>query len=162
LANRLASRPVLSPGRVVEPGTRLPEFVLTSFAGGVENRVAYDEAPEGTVLYVFSPQCGWCRRNEANIAALRTCTEGRYAFKAVAVNREGMLEYFQGAPPYPVLLDESRELVTVARVKSTPTTIVTSRDGVVLAGWAGAFQYVIESDLESYFECQLPGVGQRP
>src|SRR5262245_23979796 len=55
----------LTPPPVVKLGTRVGPVVGKDVSG---KAVTLDpQSAKGTVLYVFAPECGWCRKNSDNI-----------------------------------------------------------------------------------------------
>src|ERR1700721_2441689 len=61
--NRLVSA-LYSNGRL-QSGDTLPSITGYS-ADGHPQTLKYDEVSVPTVLYVFTPQCGWCKKNIEN------------------------------------------------------------------------------------------------
>src|SRR5215471_3340557 len=54
----------------VRVGTKLPAQFTVTDAEGKPALLNLAEDSRPTVVYVLSPLCGWCKRNEANIKAL--------------------------------------------------------------------------------------------
>jgi hypothetical protein len=137
-------------------GRGLPE--LTGAAPtGTPRRIDLTGA-QPTVLYYFSPSCGWCDRNWANLEAIAAGARGRYRVLAVTSNR-GTSEYIRERRiTLDVLegLDEnSRQAVGFSL---SPHTIVVSADGQITHDWRGAYTPRIERQIEDVFGVLLPGV----
>ena len=55
--------------RLLKIGTNVPPITAMRLGGQVET-ISYASSDRPTVLYVFTPQCGWCTRNLDNLKAL--------------------------------------------------------------------------------------------
>jgi len=112
-----------------------------------------------TVLYVLSPNCGWCKRNEANIRALFSATSARYRFIGLSVDEKGLSEYLaQQHIPFPVYLVTSEKQKDKLGLYDTPQTAVITRDGKVQQSWPGAYVGNNLKEIEEYFGVKLPGL----
>ena len=70
------------PPRPLEPGTSVLPFRAADDNG---NSVMVNyQTDRPTVLYFFSPSCGWCERNWSNIRSLANETKGKYRFVLVS------------------------------------------------------------------------------
>lgn len=111
-----------------------------------------------TLLYYFSPTCGWCERNWANVQALQEGAQGRYRVVAVSSER-GLAEY---ARRHHLTLDViegiSEDVRTAYAFYGTPHTVVVDAVGVVTHEWKGAFSPRIARQIEDLFGLSLPGV----
>jgi hypothetical protein len=120
--------------------------------------IAYASERVPTILYYFSPRCGWCERNWDSVAALQRATGGRYRF--VAVTTAGEAERRERAAGLPVptywrLSDDDRRAY---QLSGTPHTLVISTEGRVINSWPGAYIGGTKTKLERYFQVSLPGV----
>lgn len=112
-----------------------------------------------TVLYVFSPQCGWCRRNSPNMKALMQGAGPRYDFVPISLTSDGVAEYMaklgvSGA----VYVDPAVETRNAYGFGSTPQTIIVGSDGKIAKDWPGAYQGTLLADVSSTLGVHLPGV----
>jgi len=149
-------------GELLE-GTFVPDLVVTDLDGKTQ-RLIFAKSSAPVVLYVFSPYCGWCDRNLANVAALAESVTGRYNFIGISLSHEGLEEYVKthriSFQTYGNLRSEAREGLSI---HSTPVTIVVSRDSHVLRSWTGAYDQSMLHEIEAYFGTHLPGLtGPRP
>lgn len=164
-ANVYLARRVIGAHEAREPetvavGTRLPPTGFRWLGHDTRRTIDYAAHTAGTIVYVFSPQCGWCWRNEPNLVALRACAlRHRYGFEVVALISDGMSNYFAPeSPPYDVLVDDSQQFRRATQIGGTPTTILVSADGLARAVWLGAYMGDTLKEISARFSCSLPGV----
>lgn len=141
-------------------GTRAP--VLTGYSVlGTQVEVRLDTGLP-TFVYYFSPSCGWCERNWANIQALAFA--GKDKFRVVAVTTERNLRDYLYQRQVTVDVIEGISENTRARFgfRPTPHTVVVSGDGVITRDWQGAFTPRIERQIEELFVVDLPGLSPAP
>lgn len=95
------------------------------------------------VLYVFSEDCEWCKKNLSNVAKMRRDLDTVGA-RVVAIsfdpNQDKLQRYVQKAMPefevFAALADGSRKTL---RVPGTPWTVAVDSRGTVLAEWPGMY-----------------------
>lgn len=145
---------------VTAPKDRIPQIEGTGIDGRPVRIAFPDSRP--TLVYVMSPECGWCRRNEANFAELVRTQASKYRVVVASVLGRGFGPYYDkvrpawsGSEALPIVLSGSRT-VTIA---GTPTLLALSRDGMVEAVWAGAFDGS-QKEVEDFFGVRLPGVSK--
>jgi peroxiredoxin len=120
--------------------------------------VTYATTRTPTVLYVISPTCVWCARNEANIRLLVERVGTRFRFIALSESSEGLAHYAeQKAFPFPIYADMSPATLRSYKLGGTPQTLVISPDGKVLRNWSGAYTGALGKEVESFFGVKLPG-----
>jgi peroxiredoxin len=121
--------------------------------------IIYNESDKPTVLYVFSPACGWCQRNLNNMKTLVELRDRSYEFIGLSLVSEGLQEYMKSNKiGYLVLKEPVSETVERLGLAGTPKTIVISPEGRVLKSWLGAYSGEVKTQVESYFSVQLPGL----
>lgn len=112
-----------------------------------------------TIVYVFTPQCGWCKRNQANLRALVEQTAGRYRVVALSLTEKDLLGYAKSLPTgigvYREPSDATRQTLGLG---GTPQTIIVGSTGVVEASWVGAYQGKDKDDIERKLAIRLPGL----
>jgi hypothetical protein len=115
-------------------------------------------ATSHAILYVTSPQCGWCTRNIPNVKALAQAAAGDYAFIGLFSGTGDAREYRERHgltfPLYTAVDDASRDAY---KMIGTPQTVVI-RNGVVVANWIGAYGGSRQRELEAMFAVSLPGI----
>jgi hypothetical protein len=140
-------------GKTVEP-------IQVQLPGGQHRTVRFD-AGVPTLVYFFSPTCGWCERNWDNIRTLSSASSGRFRVVAVAgeTNLGSFVEshHLQGVEVYGGLTPESHTALGLA---STPHTLVISAQGVVSHDLMGAYQGTVLRQVETLFGLSLPGLIQ--
>jgi len=117
-----------------------------------------------TLVYVMSPECIWCTRNEANFSALVATHRDSFDVVLVSLVEKGLAEYV--AKVRPDLEDMPVTVITALadRVRdtmflhSTPQTILVSTDGVVSGYWPGAYIGTRAQEIEAAFSVKLPGL----
>jgi peroxiredoxin len=163
LANRLlqANQPAstnLPVGTVVEPFSAVSprgDTVVVDYQSGVP-----------TVLYYFSPSCGWCERNWANVETLAEQTKSRYRFIAVS-SADVSAEFIRDRHvAFEVVSNVPQDVIARYGFHGTPQTLVISQDRRVLRAWTGAYTSLQATEVEAYFGMRLPGLakpaGPRP
>lgn len=119
--------------------------------------VDFDER-RPTVLYYFSPSCGWCERNWANVRALQAAADGRYRLVAVSSDT-GLAGYVrQHQLELEVIEGISENVRASYGFYGTPHTVVVDAGGVISHEWRGAFGARIGQQVEELFGLALPGV----
>lgn len=138
-------------------GTQLPPLTAQDLSGQSVT-IRFDESERPTLLYVFTPACGWCKKNEDNIRSLASQTSEKLRLIGVSLSQDGLAEYVaQNFPPVKVIKPDAKT-ITAYKLSGTPTTILVSSQGVVLRVWKGAYNESIRQELEEYFHVKLPGL----
>ena len=133
-------------------------------AKGLDGRAATisygpDELP--TILYVFTPSCGWCRKNLQNIKALAEGTKGKYRVIGLSLSSNNLQEYVTKSDlTFPIYSDLSPGVTSKYRMGGTPQTIVISNEGKLVKEWKGAYMGSTKQQIESQFGLALPGISQ--
>jgi hypothetical protein len=149
----LAARHILSVGSVVEA-------LALATQDGRHVTVNCGDVGGPTVLYVLSPTCKWCEKNAASVNSLSAKLSRPARLVAISLAGRGTPVAFPAWPtPSPAYAGDSDEIGRQLRIRSTPTTIVLSNRGVVLAVWEGAYAGRVKSDIEKYFGVALPDIG---
>jgi peroxiredoxin len=144
--------PGLSAGASVAP------FSAKNIADGRVETVSFDAA-RPTALYVFTPACPWCARNADNIRALASQSGEKYRFLGLSLSDT---EPSRIQLPFPVYAGLGAETRKAYKLGPIPQMILIAPDGRVLKTWTGAFTGAVESEIERYFDIQLPGMGETP
>ena len=112
-----------------------------------------------TILYVFTPTCGWCKRNFENMTTLRHGVENRYVFVGISLTDKDLADYVKAHNiDYPVVTGISEGTRTVYKLGGTPATIVVSPENKVLKTWTGAYNALLQAEISNYFNVKLPGL----
>jgi len=133
-------------------------------AKGLDGRPAIirygpDELP--TILYVFTPPCGWCTKNIQNIKALAEGTKGKYRVIGLSLSSDNLQEYVTKSDlTFAVHSDLSPGVTTTYRMGGTPQTIVISNEGKLVKEWKGAYMGNTKKEIETQFGLELPGITQ--
>jgi len=122
-----------------------------------------DDRP--TLLYVMSPECSWCKKNEANFAEIVRTQNKKYRIVLVSLVAGGFADYYaehlDDWPPnsvVPIVVSNSGKPGSL-RVTGTPSLLVVSPSGVVEAVWSGAITET-RSEVEGFFGITLPGISK--
>ena len=142
----------------LQVGTALPALIGEALGDGQVPIPGAGSRP--TVLYVFTPTCGWCERNLDNIRSLHAAVGTRFNFVGVSLVREGLKEYVQRTNLRMPVIVADDAMRKVYKFGSTPTTIVVSSDARVEQVWLGAFQGNHVASVERYFGTKLPGLAR--
>lgn len=154
----LRSRP--QPIAQLKPGAALPPSINVQDVTGKPVRVNFADDTRPTVLYVLSPQCGWCKRNESNMKALYAADSDKYRFVGVSLVSENLTQYVNDKrEPFPVYL-LPQDAIQQLHVTGTPETIVVGPDAKVIHAWRGVYVQQNQAEVETYFGVKLPGLPQ--
>jgi peroxiredoxin len=137
-------------------GMQLPAIIAST--NGTLQVVQLSDHRQPTVMYVYSENCSWCRRNLANISELASTKKEEYRFVGVQLadpNRLGVREPL--AMPFPAF-STRWEYIRQLGLRGTPQTLVISEDGKLLKSWFGAYMAGTQQEVEDYFKCKLPGL----
>lgn len=126
---------------------------------GLMETIDYTQARQSIVLYILSPICGWCAKNERSIRQLIAEKGQEYRFLAISLSEPGAAEYANahplGVPLYTGLSEDTKKAY---RMGGTPQTIVVSPKGVVIANWNGAYRGKQKDAIEKFFGVELPDI----
>jgi hypothetical protein len=151
----LTARPATRPGGV-QAGTVLPSIPVVGLDGASATLSFRDPRP--TILYVLSPHCGWCTRNQANIAALARAHGRRFRFVGLSIARDGLASYAERAQlGFPIFALAAERLIAELDLQATPQTVVVSPAGRVERVWVGAYLQS-QPEIERFFGVELPGL----
>jgi peroxiredoxin len=146
-----------SEGRL-QIGTAVPPITGHTI-DGTPQTLNYGDATVPTVLYVFTPQCGWCKKNIDNLHALIRNSSSRYRLVGISLTKTDLREYVkdQHLSQLDVYVDLSDSITRIYKLGLTPATIVISPEGKVLKVWPGVYVSAIRQEIEHYFTISLPG-----
>lgn len=121
--------------------------------------ISFSGVSSPTILYVFSPSCGWCAGNLANAKHLARTVAGRFRFYGVSLSDERLRDYVaENGIDFPVYAGISEDTRASYKMGATPQTIVVSSDGKILKSWSGAYLPDTAREIEQYFNVHLPGM----
>jgi hypothetical protein len=128
---------------------------------GERVRLEFTSSPT-TVVYLMSPNCGWCIKNYDNIVALaRSVVGGRII--GLARGRDPLpvqIHLLKKPLPFDVYVVDAEDWLEQYKLIATPTTLVTNESGVVTQAWVGAFSGEAEKEIEAFFKVRLPGLAK--
>jgi peroxiredoxin len=130
---------------------------------GREATISYKNGQQPLVIYVFTPQCPWCRRNLANLKTVLARNHDSYRFIALSLTDKDLEQYIadkQKQIDIPIFANPAEESRQEYRLGSTPQTIVVSPDGRVLQNWVGAYTGAGQIEIEKFFGVNLPGLSE--
>jgi hypothetical protein len=156
--NRALARQVMKTGpQYLGTGDRVPALRGMGLDDRIKT-VSYGQGKRGTLFFVFSPSCGWCKINMPNWKAILDQLPKDYQIVAVSISREHTAEYAaqHGFSRDSVIVEpEPRDLLAY-KLKLTPQTILVDSDGTVRKNWLGAFGSEERRDIESTLGVRLP------
>jgi hypothetical protein len=137
-------------------GTIAPPLIVDDTEG---QRVwlEWDAQKKPTVLYLFSPDCGWCDRNLQGARMLITLRSDKYDVTTIAL----MGPSGWGNKPRADLGVKPYSISSTVRkagyaLSGTPQTVVIGQRGKILANWMGAYNTAIQKDIERVLGVQVP------
>lgn len=138
------------------PGALVPPIQGRTLEGN-NAELHFDSVHVPTLLYVFTPQCGWCYRNLANLQALSKQQGSTYRLVGLSLTRDGLTDYLaRHTITLPTYTDLSAQTVAKYRLGATPTTILVQPSGVVSYVWRGAYDVGVKHDIEKTLHVVLP------
>jgi peroxiredoxin len=136
-------------------GTAIPPLDVRAIDGHpVEIR--FDGRP--TILYYFSPNCGWCERNWTNVQALIASAGQRYRFVGLSTVAEVSPYMASHHLSFEVYSGLTLETARLYHLGGTPQTIVVAADGRIQYSWSGAYRSRRQHEVERAFGVVLPGI----
>lgn len=164
----LLTRPPLpppSPARrpLLPAGAQLHEVRGLNEAGEVVHLPLAGRS-RATLLYVVTPSCVWCARNQDNFLRLVAERSGQYDVVLASLTDIGFEGYLAALrarwddADVQVLTSVSREDRDRLMLGATPQTLVIGTDGRVLRNWVGAYTEDTLIDVENFFLLQMPGL----
>lgn len=137
-------------------GTVAPP-VMVDDAQGQRVWLDWDTQKKPTVLYLFSPDCGWCDRNAPGARMLIMLRGDKYDVTAIAL----MGPSGWGKKPPADLGVRPYSISSTVRkagyaLGGTPQTVVIGQRGKILANWMGAYNAAIQKDIERVLGVQVP------
>lgn len=145
----------LKGGSRLKIGTKLADIQAQDLEGKIRT-VRYSDSSVPTLLYVFSPSCGWCYRNLENVRLMSQDARGRYRMVGLSLSDKGLPEYIKDHRiDFPVYVP-SEQIRRDYRLGGTPETLLVAADGRVTKIWTGAYQAELkkESRESSVSRCQ--------
>ncbi len=130
---------------------------------GNDLRLETKEGTRKTVLLLYHPKCGWCRKNvESWKTLVAQSSPEEYRFAAVSTRREGAQEFLDAhrIQGLPVIAELDPRTRVEYKLSSTPQTIVIDDRGKVERIWVGALTGSSKSEAERYFRVELPELGE--
>lgn len=126
---------------------------------GQPTTISYNTSSLPTLLYIFKPSCGWCKKNELSINALAKQSAGKVRLVALSLSNEQLAEYINSwKPTFPIYTNLTSATISAYKLGSTPSTLLIAPDGKVLKVWTGAYTGEIQHQIEDYFKVTLPAI----
>jgi peroxiredoxin len=145
----------LSASNQLQEGSSVPPLTGHSI-DGTPLAVHFEDAPIPTVIYVFSPKCGWCAKNIENFRSLIAQAGAEYRVVGVAMTRQDLDAYLSKERlTLPVFADVDASVAAAYQLGVTPTTIVISPQSKVLKVWGGAYGDGLRQEIEAYLGVHL-------
>ena len=145
------------PARMLQPGVRVPALDVRTLSGQ-SVRITY-EGRLPTLIYYFSPTCGWCERNWDNVRALQEASAGRFKLIGLSPTANGVEKVLRDHDAsFEVYTGLSPDAARAYHFTGTPETVLVSTIGTVLRAWPGAYGPSSAPAMEKYFGITLPGL----
>lgn len=140
-------------------GARVPPLTIHDLSGKNVRLTWPSSENRLTVVYLFSPSCGWCRRNSENLKALGDARHTKYRLIPISLSSVGLADYVvRYGLTFPVYAEPTAPAGAEFVYTGTPETLVISPDGTVKRVWRGAFTETVKEEIEAYLGVQLPGI----
>ncbi len=122
---------------------QLPEFNVPGLEGGMLSNT--DFAGNVTLLNFWATWCPPCRKEMPSIERLHEAMKGSdFTIVAISVSeKKDTVEDFIASSGYtfPVYLDERGNVGSALATQGIPTTYILDKEGFVIAGIVGSFEY---------------------
>lgn len=159
LASHASFAPRTTRPAPLKTDSSVPSSISMEDPDGKPINIVFADDKRPTVLYVLSPLCGWCKRNEANMKALYSADSDKYRFIGVSIEARNLKQYVaDGREPFPVYLLKSKDVAKQLHVVGTPSTIVVDPSSHVVHAWEGVYVKNNQAEVEKYFGLKLPGL----
>lgn len=136
------------------PGTFVPSLPVTTLKG----RAAEIRFDRRTILYYFSPVCGWCQKNWLNVKALIAGTQDRYRFVGLSTSADVAAYLVERGLTFEVYTGLNPEAARLLHFGGTPHTVVVGASGLVEQAWSGAYGDRQHHAIENALAVVLPGL----
>ena len=145
------------PGKL-SSGTTVHSLRVQDLKGRSQSLVFSGTQSRPTILYVFRPECVWCRRNSSYLKYLYGRVANSYDIVGLSLTSNGVQKFVeQTAIAFPVYTGLSAIDINSYHLGTTPETIVISSSGKVIDSWLGAYTTEpIRSDVERFFSLRFP------
>jgi peroxiredoxin len=152
------------PRRCSCSAVRLCRRFPGSLLGGTVDTLRFERDRRSTVLYFFSPTCGWCARNVDNRKALLKLKGAEYRFVGLTLAREDSVQAYlsESGLDLPTCTRIPQDVVEAYKLAGTPTTIVVSPQSHVVKSWPGAYVEQQAKEVGTFFHVTLPGLRAAP
>jgi hypothetical protein len=138
--------------------SKLPSPLPLLDGDGKPVSLTFDDS-RPTVIYVLSPLCGWCKKNEANIKALTAAAGSHFKLIGLSTEPTNLKQYIaEGHAPFPVYQVSSKAQMEKLGLGGTPETIVVGPGAKVEKAWRGAYMAENVKEIENFFGVKLPGL----
>lgn len=145
---------VATPAEGFKKGDVIPPTKVKSMEGREEVIGFVGSRP--SIVYVFSPSCGWCNRNMPALESLESSVGSNYRFIGVAIAQMGAAEFVERHHVrFPTYFLSTANDPFATKVPAVPQTLLVSEKGVVLETWSGAYMGLAKLAIESYFNVTL-------
>jgi peroxiredoxin len=125
---------------------------------GPREQVDFVREKRATLLYVFTPKCGWCAKNLENLKTLIAGATTSHNVIALSMDPD-VGDYVQRVNlKIPIYVNPSQKMFEPYGLGPTPLTLVIGPGGKVIKSWVGAYSGEMKKDVESYFGVELPGL----
>lgn len=139
-------------------GQEAQPIVARSSSTGDWQRLEFPASSQDSIVYVVSPTCIWCARNNANVIALASAIEGRYRIIGLFLGSGDPKKYAsEHRLTFPFYSEIASDARAAYRLGGTPQTIVIS-GGKIAANWVGAYGENRGYEIATFFGFKLPGL----
>lgn len=148
----------LSSARGLKAGDNAPPIRATDPDGQTAS-IEFIGSGNPSVLYIFTPECAWCKENLESTRTLIDQTRDTHRFIGLSLSLGGLKGYvIQNQIDFPVYSANGE--TALAYNGGTPRTLVVSGNGVILKSWFGAYRGEVQREIEAYFGIRLPVVDE--
>jgi hypothetical protein len=136
-------------------GSVVPALLARS-PSGKRFILSYADTRKDTVVYVMSPSCSWCSRNEPVIRALAKQARDQFRFIIVSLSDDHNYAFDDHYPGFAVCVEPDIGMFAAYRFGTTPQTLVISPAGKVVRNWIGTYGATNRLGIEKFFGIKLP------
>ena len=146
----------ITGGPRLRAGTRLGPFVL--YTAGQKRSIEFSVSQPKRMFYFSARDCTWCERNRAAIAALAAQLTTKVDVIGITTDPAPTVDAEGARYPFPVYQRPVDDVIRSFAIRTTPTTVLVSPEGVVEDVWVGPFVGDRKDRIERHLHVALPEV----
>lgn len=142
--------------RTLKPGTIIDPVVLKDI-DSEPITLSFRDQDKPTLIYIYSPSCGWCTRNLDSVRALTNSLKHTHRVVGFSLSKLDLKEYLREAKlDFPSFNSVPEAFQLKYRLGGTPATLLIDKSGKVSNLWTGAYVGETKQQIERTLSVSLP------